>query len=164
MLKFRSLKVLCLIAISVLFCYRAALLSQREYKEELSFSCCEAEAYSEAVAQLEPELLSFLNSIFLHEKTATAPHNAGATEAAANKLNNQLKHHAYMVTRYLEKGECEEKSLQKIERELLIIEQAAEKLGITKLLRHDLIAEIKKAIEYLKLSGINKKREKVNKI
>lgn len=148
----------------MLFCYRAALLNQRDYRNESSLLSTDTEIYSEAVTYLEPELLYLLNSIFLYEKTAATEHNAATADATADKLNNQLKHHAYMVTRYLEKEGCPEKALQKIERELLIIEQAAEKLGITKLLRHDLIAEIKKAIEYLKLLENNKKREKVNKI
>ncbi len=151
MILMHKAKFLFLSVISLLFCYRIALLNSNEYLLP-----------EHEVAQQEL-LLSLLFDVINDRQQSKPKSNADEVDQVAIKLNTQLKHHRDMI----EKKKLNEQALQKIEREIAIIEDAAKKLNILRLLDHALIAEIKNSIQLLRIQLrmlVYTQREKVNKI
>lgn len=147
MINTSKIKILFLIALSTLFCYRAALLSVREY------NAMHERADMDFLSQDDQDTLFIITLLrdVGTDKAATPHAQAAQVEQVAEKLNTQLKHHGYMVERMLSNNKYEEKDLQRIEREIALLEQTAKKLGISQLLDHALITDIKKSMVLLRM-------------
>lgn len=147
-----KIKLLFLIAISTLFCYRIALLNSREYVD-VERAMSKQDLRNLAEQEIQTYIVTMVCDAIAAQQQTSSNSKAGAADQVATKLNNQLKHHGYMVKQMLEKNKFNEKELQKIEREIAIVEEAAKKLNILRLIDHALITEIKKSIQYLRMQA-----------
>ena len=150
-------KFLFLFVIVALFSYRATLLQQHD--GAMSF-------YAQTMLSLDEARASLI--FMLAEAIPTKQESKEGASAAnthnyANKYNTQLEHHAYMIASLVEKNNCDEVVLKKIEHELLVLEQTVQALNIAKLINQPLIESIKKSISYLRMLDFST-REKVNNI
>lgn len=141
----RKFKVLFLLVIILAFCYRAALLEQRHetFNQELA-----DRAFYTFLMVLSEE--SSLNAASKLPATNTPP-SAASKENIANKYNTLIQGYAGTILRQVEKDCPDEKVLTKIERELAIIELAAQQHSAHSLLKHDIIQDIKKSIALLRI-------------
>lgn len=146
-----KLKTFFLIVIIVAFCYRAALLEQQLSAEEIT----RQESVDQAFYAF---LMMFCENTSLNA-TATSGYieknhqaSAASKEHFANKLNTLIEGYAEAIARQLEKSSPDKKMWTKIERELVIIEQAARDNDAQNLLKNDVIQEIKKSIARLRMT------------
>ena len=159
---FMKFKHLFLIAITALFSYRIALLNHQEeifsfYQNQ--FPVADA---ADINNDIQTAFMLMLAQSIQADSTPKQP-NANDKHNNATKYNTQLDHYAYMVAKLIEKNECNEPVLRKIEQELLVLEKTAQALEITALINQSLIKSIKSSILYLRMLD-SKKREKANKI
>lgn len=146
-----KLKSFFLLVIICAFCYRAALMEQRLSAEEVTAQESADEAfYAFLIMLCENYSLNATtgSTTFLEKNTQVS---AASKEHIASKLNNLIEGYAGTIARQLEKSSPDEKTLSKIERELIIIEQAAQEKNAQNLLKNDVISEIRKSIALLRM-------------
>ena len=147
--KFKSLFLLVIISA---FCYRAAHLEQQLCEQEITQQATDFAFYTFLMMLCEDIAL---NNATPHHTTIRTP-NAASKEHIAEKLNTLIEGYAGTIARQSEKSCPDEKVLTKIERELAIIELAAQEHGAQNLLKNDIILEIRKSISLLRMLKRNK--------
>lgn len=164
MLVKNKIKKTFLIATIILFSYRAILSSfnDPECKKFPESSKTNLLSKFQENCNLIEKRDAYLTLLSESMPTPQQTKNAKELEALTTKLNNQIKHYAYMVALEVDKEQQDQKILNSIEREIDRLEKRATVNGIYQLIDRDLIKKIRETIQWLRTAATQ--REKVNKI
>jgi hypothetical protein len=155
MIFINKLRSLLLLVIISCFCYRAVHLEQQLCEQEITQEQTAADyAFYTFLMMLCQD--SCLNNTTAQHIITHIPASAASKEHIAEKLNTLIEGYAGTIARQSEKSCPNEKILTKIERELVMIEQAAQEHCAQNLLKNDIILEIRKSISLLRMLKRNK--------